>query len=151
MQLFKVNESVIALLVIFVVTSLSVFASYIEKNSNEKIFQFDSCKRCSGNNCVPEIRFTKFKVTKENIETYYISYGAENKIVHSNKSNEKCEILKDKNFAFTCSSYEKSTDKDTENIYVSSVVFDGINQYQETSARESNTNKLISSLICSVK
>jgi len=151
MQLFKVNESVIALLVIFVVTSLSVFASYIEKNINEKIFQFDSCKRCSENNCAPEIRFTKFKVTTENIEIFYVSYGAENKIVRPNKSNENCEILKDKNFAFTCSSYEKSTDKNTENIYTSTAVFDGINQYQETSTRESNTKKLTSSLICTVK
>ena len=147
----RIKEGAIGLLAIFLITCLLVFASYVAKKSNEKTFQFDSCRRCSENNCAPEIRFTKFKVTTENIEIFYVSYGAENKIVHPNKSNENCEILKDKNFAFTCSSYEKSTDKNTENIYTSTAVFDGINQYQETSARESNTKKLTSSLICSVK
>jgi len=147
----RIKEGAIGLLAIFLITCLLVFASYVAKKNNEKIFQFDSCRRCSENNCAPEIRFTKFKVTTENIEIFYVSYGAENKIVRPNKSNENCEILKDKNFAFTCSSYEKSTDKNTENIYTSTAVFDGINQYQETSTRESNTKKLTSSLICTVK
>ena len=151
MQFVKKNESISVILVIIVVTCLLVFGSYVTKTRNEKTFQFDSCKRCSGNNCVPEMRFTKFKVTTENIETYYISYGAENKIVRPSKNSEKCEILKDKNFAFTCNSYEKLDDKNPDNTYTSSVIFDGGNQYQETSTTESSSKKLTSSVICTVK
>jgi len=150
MQL-RIKESTVGLVAITLAVCLSVFASYVVKNNNEKIFQFDSCKRCSGNKCVPEIRFTKFKVTTENIETYYVSHGAENKKVRPRENYEKCEILKDKNFAFTCNSYKKSTDKNTEIIYISSVTFDGEKQYQETSTTESDTKKLTSSVICTVK
>ena len=92
MQL-KIKESIIGILAIFLITCLLVFASYVAKKNDEKTFEIDSCKRCIENNCKPEIRFTKFKVTTENIETYYVSYGTENKQVRPNK-NERCEILK---------------------------------------------------------
>jgi uncharacterized RDD family membrane protein YckC len=134
---------------LLIATLISVYRLKID--SNEKTFELIGCKRCNGNSCAPEIRFTKLRVTLENIERYYILDGVENKLVRPSKNTEKCEVIKSKNFAFTCSGYKNDVDRFFNNTYTSTTVFDGVNQYQETSTTESNLNKWTSTVVCAVK
>ena len=135
----------------FLIFSSIIFFYKYKVNDKEKTFEFESCTRCNSDGCKPEIRLTKFKVTLSNIETYYILEGVENKTIHPSKNSEKCEILKNKNFAFMCNSVDHTEDKFFNNTYTTSTIFDGNKQYQETSTTESNFKKWTSSVACIVK
>lgn len=108
--------------------TIFLLVAFKKYNTNEKEFLFTSCTSCKKDGCKEDKSSTGFKVTQTNILIFHTSDGMERILTLPYDGDTKCTILKEKNFAFDCSTL--STLESV--VHSGSVVFDGKNKFEMT-------------------
>ena len=127
---FSVPKIVIYILIfIAILTPLAFQLPSIQKNNAEsKEFLFTRCTSCSQKGCKDSTNWKGFKVESTRILFFYVYEGMERIRTLPEEVDEKCTILKERNFAFECSKV------DSKEVIFSSktTVFDGKKRYEKS-------------------